>query len=131
MWAMAKASSAPTKVPNASAHGRLVTLRAKAPMIAPATRPLIVDPMTMPIICGRASGVNQAVDDAERAANQDSHCARALSGIGAAHGRDRGMPRRRKGADHGVVHPFMIRQKTVWTPRRPFGAPAEPCEVRS
>src|SRR3954470_11364613 len=47
----------PTSVPATSE----CTLVANKPMITPVSRPLIVEPITMPTICERTSGVNSAV----------------------------------------------------------------------
>src|ERR1700692_2691700 len=55
------ASSSPTPRPNTMPSASECTFRANTPMRIPAIMPLIVDPITMPAISDRASGVNQAV----------------------------------------------------------------------
>src|ERR1700730_12118198 len=55
------ARSSPTPRPNTMPSASECTLRANTPMRIPAMMPLIVDPITMPAISARASGVNQAV----------------------------------------------------------------------
>src|ERR1700732_1454086 len=54
------AKSSPTPRPNTMPSASECTLRANTPMRIPAMMPLIVDPITMPAISARASGVTQA-----------------------------------------------------------------------
>src|ERR1700682_2150699 len=61
MAAIAAASAMPTTSPNRMPYASEFTLFANQPIKTPAITPLMVDPITMPIIPGRTSGVNQAV----------------------------------------------------------------------
>src|SRR5262245_21473676 len=56
-----KASNKPTASPNTMPSANEWTLRAKNPTRTPAMMPLIVEQITIPASCTRASGVNQAV----------------------------------------------------------------------